>query len=87
MFSLISDKVVFPIPKCGARKWSDSPAARKIKPPETNYLLLLCLEFHLNLSIVYLLLLRALQINLVKDVEGNMRIILGLEVAILSMYT
>jgi hypothetical protein len=32
----MSDKVVFPIPKCGARKWSDSPAARKIKPAKTN---------------------------------------------------
>jgi hypothetical protein len=33
----MSDKVVFPIPKCGVRKQSDSPAARKIKPPKTNY--------------------------------------------------
>jgi hypothetical protein len=33
----MSDKVVFPIPKCGARKWSDLPAARKIKPPKEIY--------------------------------------------------
>jgi hypothetical protein len=46
------DKVVLPIPKCGARKLSYSPAARKIKAPKTNYLLLLCLEFRLKVSIV-----------------------------------
>jgi hypothetical protein len=54
VFFAISDKVVFPISKCGAGKWSDSPTTKKIKLPKTNYLPLLCLEFHLSLSVVSL---------------------------------
>jgi hypothetical protein len=31
-FFAMSDKVVFPIPKCGAGEWSDSAMAWEIKP-------------------------------------------------------